>query len=125
MKKIILILLFGFSNCDPYVPYYLNIDNRTTDTIKIVFLGNSPYIMINSDSLIFPPKYKKMLWGTEGHPTKDGCSYTGIKKDEIGIYTFSGKKLRKEIWDIKNWDCIGSYDNGWEQTFIITEDDLE
>ena len=114
MKKIIviLVLLLMFLSCDPYVPYYLNIDNQTDDTIKIVFLGKSPYINIEPDSLYFPAKQTKMLWGTEGQPTSNGCDYTGIKKNEIEIFTFSGKKLRKEIWNVKNWKCDGSNKSG-------------
>jgi len=127
MKKTILILLIalGVIGCDPYVSYYLYIDNRSEDTIKIVFLEKSPYLMINPDSLVFYPNSKKMLWGAEGTPSRDGCSYTGINKDEVEFVISSNKKLKKEIWNIKNWNCSGSYNNGWTKTFTINEEDLE
>ena len=128
MKQItivLIVLLVGFSNCgDIFVPYYLNIDNQTNDTIKIVFLGKSPYLTINPDSLIFSPKRKKILYGAEGRVIKDGC-YTGIKKDEIMVYISSGKELQKDIWNINNWECSGIRKKGWELNFVITEDDLE
>jgi hypothetical protein len=103
----------------------LLIDNRTGETIKIEFNEKSPYRIINADYLFFSPNSKKMLYGAVGPASKDGCSYTGIKEGQVVIYTLSGRKLKKNIWDITNWDCVGSFNKGWEQTFVITENDLE
>jgi len=127
MKKIFIILLLfiiGLSSCgDVYTHYSLIVDNQSMDTIIIIFSGKSPYIMINPDSLIFYPKHDKVLFETEGRAMKDGC-YTGIKENEINIFALSGKKLQKDIWNVNNWNCSGSYKNDWKMTFIITDDDL-
>ena len=126
MIGLIIVILVEFSSsCDVFTPYHLNIDNQTSDTLKIVFLGKSPYIMVSPDSLIFPPKHKKMLYGAVGRAIKDGCDYTGIKEDEIKVNTSSGRELRKVIGNVDNWDCKGSYKHGWDMTFVITENDLE
>ena len=103
------------------------IDNQTSsDTIKIVFFDKSPYAMIFPDSLYFPPLRKKLLYGGGGRPEKDWCNYTRIKEDQIKIYSTSGKKIKKDIWNVNNWDCQESYKlSSWEKTFVITEDDLE
>ena len=128
MKKIIIVLivlLIKFSSCgDVFVHYSLNVDNQTRDTIKIVFLDNSPYKMVNPDSLYFPPKHKKLLYGASGRVIEDGC-YTGIKEKEIKVYTSSGRELRKDIWNVNNWECRGAKMEGWNMTFVITEYDLE
>ena len=128
MKKIIILLLVVVikfsSSCDFYTPYHLIIDNQTSDTLKISFLGKSPYVMINPDSLVFPPKHKKVLYEATGAASKDGC-YTGIKEDGIKIYISSGKVLQKNIWNVNNWNCNGSFKNGWDMTFVVTENDLE
>ena len=126
MKKIIFIIILVVTcfSCGDTL-YTMYIDNQTSDSIQIVFLGKSPYIMITPDSLYFPPMQKRLLYGASGRASKDGCGYTGIKEEEIKISTFSGKKLRKEIWNVKNWDCNGSFKQGWEMNFVITENDLE
>jgi len=128
MKKIILliIMLVGLWRCgDVWTPYMLNIDNQSNDTIRVQFLKNSPYLNINSDSLFFTPDEQKMLYGAEGRATKDGCGYTGINKDEVLVTTNTGRVLTKEISDVNNWECSGSYKSGWTMTFVITENDLE
>jgi hypothetical protein len=96
MKRIvfIIIVIACFACGDRYVNYTMYIDNRTSDTIKIVFFNNSPYAMITADSLFFPPLRKKLLYGAEGEPLKDGC-YTGIKEEDVKIYSISGKKYEK------------------------------
>ena len=126
MKKIIIIItVIVFYGCgDVFVPYTLNIDNASRDTIKIVFFEKSPYAKINPDFLLFFPKQKKLLYGAEGHPVENGCDYTGILEEECKVYTSSGKTLRKEIWNVNNWGCKGSKKGGWEKTFVITEEDL-
>jgi len=128
MKKltiVLIVLLIVFWGCDFYGFHSLSVDNRTNDTIKVVFIDKSPYKMIvEPDSLYFPPLQKKMFYGVLAGATRYGCDYTGIKKDEIEIYTLSGKKLKKDIWNVNNWDCKGSFRSGWEKTFIIIEDDL-
>jgi hypothetical protein len=127
--KTIAILLISIVcfRCEYRAIYTMYIDNRTEETVKIEFNEKSPYskIYVYPDSLFFPPNSKKMLYGTEGWATKDGCSYTGIKEDHVFIYTLSGRKLKKNIWDVTNWDCVGSFNKGWEKTFVITENDLE
>jgi hypothetical protein len=128
MKRIILISMFMavcVSCGDSYAPRVAYIDNQTRDTIKITFSGKSPYRMIDTNYLYFPPSNKKPLYGAVVRAAKDGCGYTGIKEGEIEIYTTSGKRLRKDIWNIDNWDCIGSFKQGWEKTFVVTENDLE
>lgn len=125
MKKIFLMLIFGFMSCDRYTTYKLYIDNQTEDTIEIVFSAESPYSMINQEYLTFTSKSKKILYGAEGRIINDPCNYIGINEKEVEVRTSSGRKIRKDIWVISNWNCEGSDDKGWEQTFVITEDDLE
>jgi len=128
MKKAALLLITTIClNCgDVYVMYTMYIDNQTKDdTIKIVFLDKSPYTMIMPDYLFFPPMYKKLLYGAEGREIKNSCGYTGIKEEEVEVYSCSGKKIRKDIWNIDNWKCSGSKSEGWTLTFVITENDLE
>ena len=129
MKNLFLIIatVFVCVSCgDVIVIYELNIDNRTNDIIRIRFSEKSPYhkIFINPDSLIFLPQSKKFLYVGEGYPSKNGCDYTGILKDQVEVEVYSGKVLTKEIWDVSNWDCVGSFKDGWVQTFVITEEDL-
>ena len=126
MKKLAfaIITTICFSCGDSFVPYTLHIDNRTEDTIKIVFLDGSPYKMINPDTLYFPPKQKKLLYAAEGRLMKDGC-YTGINENEVEIHTSSERKLRKNIWDVENWECKGARKEGWHLVFVIAENDLE
>jgi hypothetical protein len=125
-KKVIVVIAFviGFWGCDYSSFLSLNIDNQTNDTIKIVFSEISPYYKtVNSDSLIFYPKCKKMFYGIETMELK--ACYTGIKENEIKVYTSSGRKLRKDIWDINNWICNEGYYRDWEVIFVITEEDLQ
>ena len=129
MKKtayiIYIIIAVVCLSCDIYVNYDMYIDNQTSDTIQIVFLDKSPYATIDPDSLFFPPLHKKLLYCGAGAPVKNGCNYTGIREEEIKVYSSSGKRLRKDIWNVNNWDCNGSYKQGWEMIFVIREDDLE
>ena len=123
MLVVLTALCFGCGDRD--VPYTLHIDNQTGDTIKIVFLEGSPYKMINPDSLYFSPKQKRLLYGAEGNPIRNGCDYTGINENEVEIHTSSGRKLQKDIWNVQNWKCEGARKSGWHLTFVITENDLE
>jgi len=127
MKKIavIIIAVVCFSCGDRYMMYTMSVDNQTSDTIIIVFIEKSPYAMINPDSLFFPPMQKKMLFVSEGRVMKNGCDYTGIKENEVIIYSTAGRELRKEIWIVSNWKCSGSKGKNWDLTFVVTEDDLE
>ena len=68
---------------------------------------------------------KKVLHEAEGRMMKNGCGYTGIKENEVNISTTSGRELRKDIWNIDNWECRGAQKDGWNLTFIVTEEDLE
>lgn len=125
MKKILFIIIMAaIFSCDKYEKYNLYIDNQTNETIKISFSGNSPYTNLNPENLFFHPLQQKLLYEEEGDAMKDGC-YTGIKEDEVTIYSTSGKTVRKEIWDVNNWICNGSFEDGWEMIFVITENDLE
>jgi len=126
MKKIIFVIVaVAFFACDFKSEYSMCIDNQTNDTIKIVFLDKSPYKMLNPDNLFFPPMQKKLVYNTVGSSTRNGCNYTGIKEGEVMVYISSGKTLRKEIYNVNNWICSGSFHGGWKKIFIITEDDLE
>jgi len=53
------------------------------------------------------------------------CGCIRIRKDDVIIYSTSGKKIEKAIWNHDNWNCNGSFWNGWHMTFVIKEDDLE
>ena len=128
MKKIVFIIIIVATicfSCDFYALHSLSIDNQTNDTIKIVFVGKSPYKMMVEDSLYFPPLQKKAVYEIFAPSIRNGCDYTGIKKEEIEINTSSGRILKKDIWSVNNWDCKGSFSTGWKQTFVITEEDLE
>lgn len=123
MKCIMLLtaLLIVVSGCDIFAPYILIIDNQTNDTIGISFSEKSPYNGIRE----VLPESIGVLYEAEGRATKNGCGYTGINEGEIDIQTSSGRTLKKEIWDVNNWNCNGSFRGGWNLTFVITEDDLE
>jgi hypothetical protein len=127
MRNIVFIVMIAvFSGCgDKYAPYTVNIDNKTKDSLKIIFSGESPYININQDSLIFPPMSKKLLYMAYGRLMKNGCDYTGIIEEECEVFTSSGRRLKKEIWNVNNWDCNGCFECGWTMNFVIIEDDLE
>jgi len=126
MRKLTFLIIAAIcSACDIYAEHSLSIDNQTNDTIRVVFLEKSPYKLIPQDDLIFPPLHKKHFYYVIATAGRDGCSYTGIKEGETMIYCTSGRKIRKAIWNVRNWDCSGSFRLGWEQTFVITEDDLE
>ena len=130
MKKIAFIIftaiaIIYFSCGDVWVRYAMYIDNQSSDTIKIVFHDESPYTIIRPDYLFFPPLQKKLLWGTSEHPIKDGCDYTGINEDEVTIYSTSEREIKKAIWEVSNWDCQGSFKDGWILTFVIEEEDLK
>lgn len=126
MKKnnlIFSILLILFSCGDVYVPYQIGIDNKTNDTVKIYFFGNSAYTQ-GVDSVICLPNTKTVYSDHSGRALKDGC-YTGINKDEVIVMTNNGKNLKKDIANLSNWECIGSYSAGWIMIFIIVDSDLE
>ena len=127
MKNLLLIIGAAFLcvSCDIFVPHILNIDNRTNDTIRIRFSEESSYSKIFADSLVFLPQSKKLLYGVEGYQIRNGCDYTGIFKDQVKVELSSGKILTKDISDVANWNCSGSFRVGWEQTFVIEEEDLE
>ena len=125
MKKLIFAFLLCFTSCgDVYRQYSLIIDNRTDDTIRVVF-SEGPYAILNPEFLIFPPKQEKILFLTEKNATRDGCGYIWITKGDVAVYASSGRELQKEIWNADNWECRGSYQRGWEHKFVVTEDDLE
>ena len=100
----------------------MSIDNQTNDVIRMVFLEKSPY---GPNEFLFPPLQKTTFHDVEGSASRDGCSYTGINEDQVMIHSTTGRKLRKEIWNVGNWDCKGSFRLGWEKTFVVTEDDFE
>ena len=130
MKNLFLIIATAFLcvSCVKYTPFALSVDNRTNDTIRIGFIEESPYSTIPIDSLVFPPQRFRILYmGNHAlRPSENGCDYTGILKDQVEVEVYSGKVLTKEIWDVSNWDCVGSnYKNSWVQTFVIEEEDLE
>lgn len=124
MKRLVFIVILGFWGCDIYAPYQMYIDNQTEDTIEVIFLEGSPYSMIDPSYLTFPPRTKKIFYDIEATATKHGCDYTGINEGGVEVHASSGRKLLKNIWDINNWNCQGSFRGGWTQTFIITEADL-
>jgi len=136
MKKIVVLLslIVGVSkcSCDEFILFSCYIDNKTADTIKIIFSEKHPFSNIEPDSLIFLPKSKKIFFELEEVQvssffyTSDECSYSGIKNDDIEIYMSSGRKLIKDFCDFKNnWDCIKHKNGDITKTFTINEEDLE
>jgi hypothetical protein len=126
MKKTIVVLvisLIGFLSCERYIPYQIGIDNKTNDTIKVYFLNNAIYTQ-GVDSVICFPNSKKIYFNHSGRSSKYNC-YTGINKNEVITSTSSGRNLKKDMTNLNNWECEGSYETGWFMTFVITEEDLE
>ncbi len=133
MKKLMIILnvlcivtlLVGTLGCDYFSLCYMYVDNQTNDVIRITVSEKPPYypkivleVLPNSKGLLYE----------DGIPDKKiNCAdmLRPINEVEVDIQTSSGRTLIKEIWDISNWRCSGSWEEGWEQTFTITEDDLE
>ena len=124
-KAVFIIIAAVCWSCDIYAEYSLSIDNQTRDTIKIFFLESSSFKFSCPDTLIFPPLDKIKFFWVMSDAGRGGCGYTRIRKDDVIIYSTSGKKIEKAIWNHDNWNCNGSFWNGWHMTFVIKEDDLE
>jgi hypothetical protein len=117
-------LVIGISGCgDIKTPYYVHIDNCTDDTIRITIFEKPPYQ--KEMNLEIPPKGKGIIFDQEVTARRNECKYILIYEGEVDIQTSSGRTLTKEIWDVNNWICKGSFKGGWERIFVITEDDLE
>ena len=122
MKKTlsILIILLCISCGDEFIPYYLIIDNQTSDTINITLpLNHKEY------SFISLPNTKNDLLKTNIRVIQNFNCDPLIEQNKVKIKTSSGRKLNKEMWNANNWECNGSTYKGWALTFIITENDLE
>jgi len=129
-KYLIIITVIGFLNAcgDIWAPIKVGIDNQTSDTIQIKFLEKNSYYRIDSDSLIFVnPNQKTFLYQGIGQAINSCREFFKIEKDKLLINFSSGRALKKNLWDINNWNCKGSNtaEDGWTLIFVITESDLK
>ncbi len=113
---------------DIWAPIKLEINNQTSDTIEIKFLEKVPYYRTDSDFQIFVnPNQKASLYEGIGQAINSCREFFKIEKDKLLINFSSGRTLKKDLWDINNWNCKGSNTDkeGWTLTFVVTESDLE
>ena len=128
IKNILLIIVSTCCvACNYCAPIVLNIDNQTNDTIMAkCFLKGSIFDKFASNGLVCLPQSITLFYSDEYHESiNNGCDYPLLTKYFVGVYTSSGEKLRKEFWELDNWNCNGSFKQGWKMTFVITEEDLE
>jgi hypothetical protein len=119
MKKLLILIVIVLFGCgDDYIIITLNIDNRTNETFVISFpQKRPPFECLPYKVTIFDKVETRKANNFDCTPH--------ITRDDVEVNTYSGKILKKDIWDGDNWLCNGNKDNGWEMTFVITEDDLE
>lgn len=125
-KLIVLaVLVFGLMSCDEYSDYQMIIDNRTNDTIMILYNGNTSYTN-GTDSILVKPQSKNMYYNAEGRTMKNWNCDPQINKDEVNVKISNSKTLKKDISNKDNWNCETDKKNTyWKMTFIITMDDIE
>ncbi len=126
MKKLLGLLTVLFaslsvSSCDFYERHIMHIDNQTDDSIVITFSEKAPFLQRDWEIL---PHSECVIHDMHVPLNSTDCDYIRIREGEVDIQFSSGRTLKKEIWDANNWNCKGS-EGLWEQTFVITEDDLE
>lgn len=128
MRQILIVLtvlLLGLMGCDKYSNYQIIIDNRTNDTIMILFSGNTSYTN-GIDSILVIPQSKNMYYNTEGRTMKNWNCDPQINKDEVIVKISNNKTLKKDISNKDNWNCETDKKNTyWKMTFLITMDDIE
>jgi hypothetical protein len=121
MKKnlIVLILLLNLFGCgDAFIPITLSIENNTTDSITVMLISKN-YIFTSS------PNSKQVFYKTEARIANNFDCDPRLSLDSIEVNTISGKVLLKNMKNKNNWNCSGGKNNGWNMTFVITENDLE
>ena len=128
MRQILIVLtvfVFGLMSCDKYSDYQMIIDNRTNDTIMILYNGNTSYTN-GTDSILVKPQSKNMYYNSEGWTMKNWNCDPQINKDEVVVKISDNKTLKKDISNKDNWNCETDKKNTyWKMTFIITMDDIE
>ncbi len=116
---IITILLFG---CDKYSNYQKVIDNRSNDTITILFKGNTAYTN-GTDSILVIPQNTKMYYNVEGSTVDNWVCDPNISINEVTVKVSHNKTLKKDISKKENWNCETNNTNR-KMTFIITINDF-
>ena len=102
------------------------IDNKTQDTIEIIFTGQTAYTN-GTDSIYALPMNQIIYFDAEGKKikTKNFECDPKISKDEVDISTSSNRILIKDISDKENWECeTNSKNTYWRLIFKINETDL-
>lgn len=128
MRQIILLLtvfVIGLMSCDKYSDYQMIIDNRTNDTIMILFNGNTSYTN-GTDTILVKPQSKNMYYNSDGRTMKNWNCDPQINKEEVIVKISNNKTLKKDISNKDNWNCETDKKNTyWKMTFIIAIDDIE
>ena len=128
MRQIILLLtvfVIGLMSCDKYSDYQMIIDNRTNDTIMILFNGNNSYTN-GTDTILVKPQSKNMYYNSDGRTMKNWNCDPQINKEEVIVKISNNKTLKKDISNKDNWNCETDKKNTyWKMTFIIAIDDIE
>jgi len=124
---IFITLSCGLLSCDEYSTYSFEIENNSSDTIRIYFTGATAYTN-GADSVVVNPNNNNIYYESEGRKIKSknfNC-YPQISENETAIKTSSQRVLKKSIWDEVNWICETDNDNTYYRLiFTITESDLE
>jgi hypothetical protein len=119
------VVVLGLISCDEYSDYQMIIDNRTNDTILILYKGNTSYTN-GTDSVLVKPQSENMYYNSEGRTMKNWNCDPQVIRDEVIVKISGNKTLKKDISNMDNWNCETDTNNTyWKMTFIITMDDIE
>jgi hypothetical protein len=110
-------------NGGSYTSYTMSIDNRTQETLKIVY-SRDTMARGGKDSIICIPKKDNVYYRVETR-AEETVKDPLLCNAKTNIEVTNGRVLKKDISDSSNWLVAGNNLDGWKLTFVVTEDDIE